>query len=306
MTSALTLSAILALCGPACPEPSAAPALIALPAELVLADLEPGSTVRPAVWLVNRGEEPLSLRAARGSCGCTAVDFKPATLGPRAALEVPLVIRAPSREGESKTVQVTFAIEGAAPLTLPVRIETRGAASPLLADLAADPPGLDLGTVVAGSTMTTSARLVNHGDLPRTVKAAHASCSCMRTVDFAPFVLEPGEAADIHLQVDVPATAGRTVKELTVLVERGSPVRVPLALTSAHPAMDAAQRELARTLGDGVACEALEIRGATVTAVAWDRERTAPQGLLTCTLDAAGAIASVRYDEIHPAPRTAG
>jgi hypothetical protein len=188
---------------------------------------------------------------------------------------------------------------------LPVRIATRGDDTDLRPGVVADPSRLDLGTVVAGSTMTTSARLVNNGDLPRTVKAAHSSCACTRVVDFKEVVLEPNEAVDVQLEVDVPAAAGPATRELTILVEGEKPLRVPLDLRSTHPAMEAAERELAHTLTAGFKCDGFALQGDTITAVAWDKDRTLPQGLVTCVLAEDGRIASVRFDPLHAAPRTA-
>jgi hypothetical protein len=153
--------------------------------------------------------------------------------------------------------------------------------------------------------MTTSARLVNNGDLPRTIKAAHASCKCMRVVDFQQLVLEPGAAADVHLEVDVPAAAGSATRDLTILVEGERPLRVPLDMRSTHPAVEAAQRELALTFDPGLTWDGFALIGDTVTATAWDGEHLRPKGMALCTFDASGNVASVRFDPLHPAPRTA-
>ncbi len=109
--------------GPCPPEPgnrSAAPIRL-VPDRLELPAAAPGSTVTASVWIVNTGGEPVRMTAARGSCGCTAVDFQPGTLAAGASREVALRVKAPARPGQERDVTVTFLAEGHPAVQLPVR-----------------------------------------------------------------------------------------------------------------------------------------------------------------------------------------
>ncbi len=306
----VTLATLAIAMAAAAPPAHAAPdqqntPLLLVPAELELAAPTPGAELRRSVWIVNTSSTPVELLAARGTCGCTTVAFKPQALPPRASLEVPLRIRAPKTPGVAKSVQVTFAAEGLPPLKLPVRIQSEGIPAAPRPGIVAEPAQVDLGPVIAGELITASARLVNTGSEPRTVTAARTSCGCTRVIDFAPFTLPPGEAFDVPIEVDAPARVGRPfTKEITFIVEEQAPLKVPVRMIAGHPDVDAARQRVDALLNDAYELDDFAVEEGSITAIAWNTRRE-PEGRVTMTLAEDGRLTSLRFDAFTTMARDA-
>ena len=284
------LLAGLGVCAPAAAQPAQ---LAVLPDELDLGERAPGKIVRTSVWLLNTGRETLELTGAKGSCGCTAIDFKPRALPPRAGMEVPVRVTAPKRPGLSKPVSITFTIKDRPPVRLPVRIATTGDLPWTGRAVRAEPQEIDLGPVTAGTTMSTSARLVNTGDAPMRVTAAKAPCPCLRAPDFTAFTLEPGEAADVQLDVDVPSRVGTAaVKEISFIVQGQAAVKVPLRMTVEHPLAETAKRHIDAIVSEAYRCDDFRVEGNVVTAILWEGDRAAPKSRVICRFNADGGVES--------------
>ncbi len=94
-----------------------------VPASLDVGRHGPGEIGRGSVRIVNSGDEPMLIRKAKGSCGCTTVDVASTTIPPRSHLDVPIEVTAAAKPGP-KEVTITFIIDGGDDLILPVHIET--------------------------------------------------------------------------------------------------------------------------------------------------------------------------------------
>lgn len=307
-TTCLVLNAVLLAAGPgrpavACdPSPpgnSTASSIVVVPAELDLGRREPATVVPAAVWLVNTGDEPVELLSARGSCGCTVLDFAPQVLAPQAALQVPVRVTAPKRAGVRKTITVTFTGRGQAPVRLPVRIATNGKLD-RASVVRADPVEVDLGAVTAGSTVSSRARLVNTGDQPRRVTAARAGCSCITLPEFSPVTLAPGEALDIRLDIETPATVGSTAREVTFVIEGQQVVKVPVVMQTTHPRVEALRQHLGELYAATCTWDGFRIDGDVVTAIAWERDGLRPRGRITCRFNHDGTLRSTVFETITP------
>ncbi len=262
---------------------------IVVPGELDLGTHTPRTTVRDAVWLINPGDEPLELLSARGSCGCTVLDFTARVLPPKAGLEVPIRVTAPKKPGIHKTVTVIFTILNRDPLKLPIRIATEG-------DRLVRAEPVDLGPVTAGATISTWAQLVNTGDTPRNVTAARPGCKCVALPDFAPVTIEPGEALDVQMDIEVSSTVGPTSREVTFVFEDRQIVKIPIRMQVTQPRIDALKRhlqDLYRTT-----CTGFRVDGDVVTAIAWGPDQTHPRGWVTCRYNDDGTLQSTLFESI--------
>ena len=262
---------------------------IVVPGELDLGTHTPHTTVRDAVWLINPGDEPLEMLAARGSCGCTVLDFTARVLPPKAGLEVPIRVTAPKDPGRHKTVTVTFTIRDRDPLKLPVHIATTG-------DRLVRAEPVDLGPVMAGATISASARLVNTGETPRRITAARPACKCVTLPDFAPVTLAPGEALDVHLDIEVSSAVGPTSREVTFVFEDRQVVKVPVRMQITQPRVEALKQHLNDLLRTD--CTGFRLDGDVVTAVAWEQDNPQPQGWITCRFNDDGTLESTLFEPI--------
>jgi beta-lactamase regulating signal transducer with metallopeptidase domain len=95
-----------------------------VPDELDLGWAAPEETRSERIWLVNGSTQARRITSAKASCGCTKViGFEPTTLGSGESLMLEISMTAPSRVGAKNFKNVTFQIEGQAPLKLPVHLE---------------------------------------------------------------------------------------------------------------------------------------------------------------------------------------
>ena len=95
-----------------------------VPHELDLGWAAPDETRSQRIWLVNGSTQVRRITSAKASCGCTKViGFEPTTLGPGEFLMLEVSMTAPARVGAKNFKNVTFQIDGQAPLKLPVRLE---------------------------------------------------------------------------------------------------------------------------------------------------------------------------------------
>lgn len=262
---------------------------IVVPGELDLGTHTPRTTVRNAVWLINPGDEPLELLSARGSCGCTVLDFTARVLPPKAGLEVPIRVTAPKNPGIHKTVTVTFTILDRAPLKLPIRIATEGGQL-----VRAEP--VDLGPVTAGATISTWTQLVNTGDAPRRVTAARPGCKCVSLPDFAAVTIAPGETLDVQMEIEVSSTVGPTSREVTFVFEDRQVVKVPIRMQVTLPRVEALKRHLNDLYR--VTCTGFRVDGDVVTAIAWEQDNPQPQGWITCRFNDDGTLQSTLFESI--------
>ncbi len=102
------------------------------PAKLVPAAIDfgpqvPCSSAQETVWLINRGDTPISLTGAKPGCRClTVLGFESSVVQPGSAIEIPLHLKAPAQAGTKRSVVVTFRFEDHEPLKLPVHLEAAG------------------------------------------------------------------------------------------------------------------------------------------------------------------------------------
>jgi hypothetical protein len=240
---------------------------------------------------------------AKGSCGCTTIlGFEPQTLAPRWAVEVGLRITAPKKAGQSKTVSVTFTLQDRPPMRLPIRVETRGtaAAMSVRGAITVSPPELDLGRVTAADEIETAIHLTNDSATPMRVTGVKAGCGCMTFPGFAPFELDAGTSADVRLSVKSPSVVGRSkTKDVTVMVEGGPPLKVPVRIQAVHPLVEALEQYLGLSGPDAGAERRygdFRVDGSTVSALVWAAE--APRARLVCRFDEGGQITAIRVDPI--------
>lgn len=217
---------------------------VAVPAEV---DLGRGviATARPGrVWLINRGDEPLEVLAAKGDCGCiTPVDFKPVTLAPLGAHEVRFTMLAPKELGRRKTKRLMFTLGTGAVLSVPVSVEAAATDEPVAEaptrTLRLAPAPLDLGRVSPGLRGSGSAWLINSGDRPVRVTDVKGSCGCIRIATASSRVVEPGHALEIPLTMKAPGEAGSKRAELRVAVDGDDPLRLPVTIEAVPVSADA-------------------------------------------------------------------
>ena len=274
---------------------------VLIPAEIELGLRAPGSTTQSSLWIVNTGDEPLELVRAKGSCGCTGVRFQPTVLSSQAALEVPFHIRAPRAAGRSKNVTVTITMEDHPPLILPVRLRTTGDDLVPDADVIADPAVADIGPINAGSFISTSVHLVNVGTVARQVTAVRAACKCTTFPGFAPLTLQPHDETDIHMEVEVPDTIGGEVfKNVTVIVSGQRAITIPLRMDVSHPLVETLKVRLNKLHADAFVYDEFRVDTNTVTAVAWEPDRSVPAARVICRFDDNGAIEDLVIKTITP------
>lgn len=305
-----TLTAILltalfpspaALAGEPAAPPAAPATAVLIPAEIDLGTRAPGSTTRSSLWVCNTADEPLSLVAAKGSCGCTGVDFKPTVLAAGAALQIPFRITASKSPGRDKTVTITVRAEEHPPLSLKVRLRIAADGLVREGDVIAEPRVADLGPVTSGSTVSTSVHLVNAGKIAREVTAVRAACSCTTFPGFARFDLEPSAEGDVDVEVEVPAdTAGAVTKDVTFFVADQRPITVPLHMVITHPLVEALERRLEKLYSGTYVYDGFTVKDDVVTAVAWTPDRSRPAARITCRFDELGSIVNVDVVEITP------
>jgi hypothetical protein len=302
LSRTLTVVTVLALA--ASTFAASPPAAILAPDDLHFGSLKPGEVVEATVWLINTEDEPLEVLRAKGSCGCTTIPrFEPQTLAPRSAVEVGLRITAPKKAGQRKTVSVTFTLQDRPPMRLPIRVETLGtAAAP--GPIIVSPPELDLGRVTAADQIEAAIHLTNNGATPTRVTGVKAGCGCITFPGFAPFELDAGASADVRLRVKAPSVVGRSkTKDVTVKVDGGPPLKVPVRIQAAHPLAEALEQYLGLSEPDAGAERRygdLRVDGSTVSALVWASE--APRAWLVCSFDEGGQIAAIRVDPITTAP----
>ena len=283
---------------------TSAPAAILAPDDLHFGSLQPGEVVEATVWLINTEDEPLEVMRAKGSCGCTTIlGFEPQTLAPRSAVEVGLRVTAPKKAGQSKTVSVTFTLQDRPPMRLPIRVETRGTAAATGA-ITVSPPELDLGRVTAADEIEAAIHLTNNGATPMRVTGVKAGCGCITFPGFAPFELDAGTSADVRLSVKAPSVVGRPrTKDVTVKVEGGPPLKVPVRIQAVHPLAEALERYLGLSGPDASAERRygdFRVDGSTVSAIVWDAGT--PRARLVCRFDEGGQVTAIRVDPITTAP----
>ncbi len=302
MTNALIGIVLLAIGGSGAhgAAPAAHPAVL-IPEGIDLGERAPDSTTPSRLWLCNTADTPLDVVDVKGSCGCTAVVFEPAALPPNTALEIPFDIRAPKAHGRHKTVKITVTMKDHPPRQFEIRLSTTADDLVPEADVIADPRVADLGPVRAGNLLSASVHLVNLGHVTRQVTATRAACECTTFPDFSPFALPPGEEADVHLELEVPATtAGRVTKDITVVVAGQPPVKVPLRMLVIHPRVEAVLQRLAERYPDTYVYDEFRIDDDVVTAVAWTPDRSRPAARVTCRFDEEGRIERLHLDKITP------
>jgi len=268
--------------------PDTATAIVA-PAELDLGTHTPHTTVRDAVWLINPGDEPLELLSAKGTCGCTVLEFTARVLPPKSGLEVPIRVTAPKDSGRNKTVTVTFTIRDRDPLKLPVRIATTG-------DQFVRAEPVDLGPVTAGATISTSAQLVNTSDTPLGVMTAKPGCKCITLPDFTPVTIAPGESLDVHLEIEVSSKMGPTSREVTFVFEDRQIVQVPVRMQVTDPRVNALRQYLNDVYQ--ATCTGVRFDGNVLTAVVWERDNPHPKDWVTGRFNDDGTLESTLFESI--------
>jgi hypothetical protein len=127
-----------------------------------------------------------------------------------------------------------------------------GTAAPAVAaapPLVFEPPSLDLGLLAQGRSASGTVGVRNVGQVPVTIAATRASCSCTYAQDLSGTVVGPGEAVEMtaeltpkpglgnkHEQIRVVAQGYRDYVVLDIHAEVSLPVRaIPPAIEAARP-----------------------------------------------------------------------
>ncbi|MFT5052272.1 MAG: hypothetical protein ACI8QZ_003705 [Chlamydiales bacterium] len=99
--------------------------IVVQPGELDLGVVEPGSTARGSLWLLNPGDEACEVLGVAASCGCTRVALPDqAVVLAGGVLELSVEMDAPDGFGAHKTKTVTLRLAGQAAVQLPVTTHT--------------------------------------------------------------------------------------------------------------------------------------------------------------------------------------
>jgi hypothetical protein len=103
---------------------------------------------------------------------------------------------------------------------------------PALAQIAFDPPSIDLGEAKAGQVFAQQVKVTNQGTQPVTVTEIKSSCGCIRPV-IEPSVLPPGGSGTLKLVINtLTSNPGPTTFGLKVVYrEQDQPREVPYLLT---------------------------------------------------------------------------
>ncbi len=272
-------------------------AVIVVPEELDLKTIEPTTVVVSSVWLVNTGDLPVELLTAKGSCGCTVLEFESQTLASQAALQVPVRVTAPRAGGRTKNVTVTFTVRDQEPIKLPVRLVTAGDLE-TTSDVRAEPAEVDLGPVTAGSLISASARLVNTSDIPHRITAARPACKCMRVPDFKPVTLAAGEAVDVHFEVETPSLLGTTSRHITFVLEDRQVFNVPVRMKTTDTRVEALERHFDELYPSTYTFNGFRIDGDVITAIAWEGDTQRPRAMVTCRFNGDGTVQSSLVEPI--------
>ncbi len=266
-------------------------AVIVVPEELDLKTVEPTTVVVSSVWLVNTGDLPVDLLSAKGSCGCTVLEFTSQMLASQAALQVPVRVTAPRTSGRTRNVTVTFTVRDQEPIKLPVRIVTAGELE-TTSDIRAEPAVVDLGPVAAGTLISASARLVNTSDIPHRITAATPACNCMRLPDFTPVTLAAGEAIDVHFEVETPSLLGTTSRDITFVLEGRQVFNVPVRMKTTDTRVEGLERHFDELYPSTYTFNGFRIDGDVITAIAWEGDKQRPRAMVTCRFNDDGTVQS--------------
>jgi len=291
-----TVFTLVILLGAAAAGPATA-TVIVVPAELDLKTVEPTTVVTSSVWLVNTGDLPVELLRAKGSCGCTVLEFESQTLASQAALQVPVRVTAPRTAGRPKTVTVTFTVRDQEPIKLPVRLVTAGVLD-TTSDIRAEPAEIDLGAVTAGNLESASVRLVNTSDIPQRIIAARPACKCITLPDFEPVTLAAGEALDVHIEVETPSTLGTTSRDITFVLEGRLVVTVPVRMETTNARVEELKRHFDELYPSMYTFNGFRLDGDVITAIAWEGDPQRPRAMVTCRFNGDGTVRSSLIEPI--------
>ena len=291
-----TLFPLVILLAAAAAGPAAA-TVIVVPEELDLKTVEPTTVVVSSVWLVNTGDLPVDLLSAKGSCGCTVLEFASQTLASQAALQVPVRVTAPRIDGRSKNVTVTFTVRDQEPIKLRVRLVTTGDLA-TTTDIRAEPAEVDLGAVTAGTVVSASARLVNTSDIPHRIISARPACNCMKLPDFKPVTLAAGEAVDVHVEIETPLLLGTTSRDITFVLEGRQVFKVPVRMKTTDARVEALERHFDELYPSTYAFNCFRIDGDVITAIAWEGDDQRPRAMVTCHFNDDGTVRSSLVEPI--------
>lgn len=187
-----------------------------------------GEKVERVFRFTNAGDDQLKIERVKSSCGCTAAllssrDIEPGTTG-----EVRATFDSTRFQG---LVVKTIYLYTNDPLHKVVQLHLRGEVS---RELTISPNRLVLESVVPGQKTLARVELTNVSDKEFIVEQAEVTVKEAR-VDFTRRVLQPGEKAEITLQVNVPAGNGGFNGYLlvklsgTVISEQRIPIAVKVA-----------------------------------------------------------------------------
>jgi len=187
-----------------------------------------GEKVERVFRFTNAGDDQLIIERVKSSCGCTAAllsnrDIEPGTTG-----EVRATFDSTRFQG---LVVKTIYLYTNDPAHKVVQLHLRGE---VRRELSISPNRLVLKSVVAGQTTPARVEIANVSDKEFVVEQAEVTVKDAR-VDFTRRVLQPGEKAEITLQINVPEGSGGFNGYLlvklsgTVIAEQRIPIAVKVA-----------------------------------------------------------------------------
>lgn len=187
-----------------------------------------GEKVERVFRFSNAGDDLLKIERVKSSCGCTAALLADRDLEPGTTGEVRATFDSTRFQG---LVVKTIYLYTNDPMHKVVQLHLRGE---VRRELSVSPKRLVLESVIPGQQTLASVEIANVGDKEFVVERAEVTVKEAR-VDFTRRVLQPGEQAEITLQVTVPEGNGGFNGYLlinlsgTVITEQRIPLAVKVA-----------------------------------------------------------------------------
>jgi len=176
---------------------AAGPQIVVDENDINFGSIAQGEKVERVFQFSNAGDDLLRIERVKSSCGCTAAllanrDLEPGTTG-----EVRATFDSTRFQG---LVVKTIYLYTNDPMHKVVQLHLRGE---VRRELSVSPNRLVLESVIPGQKTLASVAIANVGDKEFVVERAEVTVKEAR-VDFPRRVLQPGETAEITLQVNVP------------------------------------------------------------------------------------------------------
>ncbi len=260
--------------------------------------------------LFNEGDEPITFRRVRTTCGCVngEVTTEPVEPGDAATFTIHWT-DLQGLNGEQHRRLFLFHDQGGPPIMIPVSVGIWGGqdvedhleerrAQAALPKVEMRPEKLDFGLMRPRETRTETVLLTNAGNEPIRFTNVTSTCGCAKG-SVEQNTINPGESARLDVTLEARENVGPLNQKLTVFIE-DSPKRIPVELTAevtkpikADPfflnLLGPKEGEIKLTAVDGAPFKVLSIDGEPAEGslsqlrpshtVPWDLSETAPEDL---------------------------